>query len=85
MTGAADHDDFRDLLGPYALGAVDEAERDQLEAHLQGCAPCRWDLARLVKAADKLPSPTRPPAELWRRIVAEVRASEDQPRQQSHG
>lgn len=70
----------RALLGAYALDAVDQAERQQVEAHLEDCAACRRELARLREAADMLPSPSRPPEELWKRIVAEVRAVEDEQR-----
>lgn len=70
----------RALLGAYALDAVDQAEREQVEAHLAGCAACRRELARLREAADMLPSASRPPEGLWKRIVAEVRAAEDEQR-----
>ena len=76
----------RALLGAYALDAVDQTEREEVEAHLAGCAPCRRDLARLREAAKVLPSPSRPPEDLWKRIVAEVQAAEDQQRtQQEYG
>jgi len=42
----SDHDAIRDLLGAYALGAVDADERRQVEAHLQSCADCREELVR---------------------------------------
>lgn len=66
------------LLGAYALGAVDQTERGQIEAHLQGCSGCRRELAQLREAAGTLPSPPRPSDELWKRIVAAVRATEEQ-------
>ncbi len=62
------------------MDAVDQAERQQVEAHLAGCAACRRELARLREAADMLPSASRPPEDLWKRIVAEVRAAEDEQR-----
>ncbi|MBW3547037.1 MAG: zf-HC2 domain-containing protein [Actinobacteria bacterium] len=80
MTPARSQRETRALLGAYVLDAVDEAERQQVEAHLEGCAACRRELARLREAADMLPSPSRPPEELWRRIVAEVQAVEDEGR-----
>ena len=78
MTGAGSHRWSRALLGAYALGAVDQAEARRLEAHLEGCAACRRELAQLREAAGMLPSPPRPSDELWQRIVAEVRAAEEE-------
>lgn len=78
MTGGRSHRWSRDLLGAYALGAVDQAERQRVEAHLEGCAACRRELAQLREAAAMLPSPPRPSDELWERIVAEVRAAEEE-------
>jgi len=37
-TPGPDHEAIRDLLGAYALGAVDDDERAEVEAHLQSCA-----------------------------------------------
>ena len=42
MTG---YDATRLLLGSYLLGALDPAERDQVDRHLAGCADCRTELA----------------------------------------
>lgn len=67
------------------LDAVDRAEARQLEAHLAGCATCRWELTQLRQAADVLPPP-RPSEELWKRIVADVRATEqEQGEHEQHG
>jgi hypothetical protein len=38
----------RIALGAYVLGALDPAERDELESHLAGCAGCREELAALA-------------------------------------
>ncbi len=46
----SDHDAIRDLLGAYALGAVDADERRQVEAHLQSCVDCREELVRHTAA-----------------------------------
>ncbi|MGI8631274.1 MAG: zf-HC2 domain-containing protein [Solirubrobacterales bacterium] len=45
-TPGPDHEAIRDLLGAYALGAVDDDERTEMEAHLQSCASCRDELER---------------------------------------
>ena len=82
VTGGHRQRQARALLGAYALDAVDQAEREQVEAHLAGCATCRRELAQLREAADMLPPASRPPEDLWKRVVAEVQAAEDQQRDQ---
>lgn len=83
MMDAGGHSELQALLGAYALGAVEGAERVAIEAHLEGCAPCRRELAQLREAAGTLPTAPRPPDELWRRIVDEVRVFEQEERE--HG
>jgi hypothetical protein len=39
---------IRPLLGVYVLGAIDPAERSQVDAHLATCAECREELAGLA-------------------------------------
>jgi anti-sigma factor ChrR (cupin superfamily) len=39
-------DVFHDTLGPYVLGALEERERADLEAHLAGCEACAAEVAR---------------------------------------
>ncbi len=41
-------DPMRLSLGAYVLGALDPAERAELEVHLGGCAGCRQELATLA-------------------------------------
>lgn len=65
------------LLGAYVLGAVDTAEAERIEAHLEDCAACRHELGQLQEAAAALPSAPEPTDDLWRRIVEEVRAGEE--------
>jgi hypothetical protein len=38
----------RQSLGVYVLGAIDPAERSQVDAHLAGCAECQEELAGLA-------------------------------------
>lgn len=72
--------EWRELLGAFALGQLDGAERVGLEAHLEGCAECRAELAALQPVAEMLPyaDPARfesapvPPPELGRRIAATI-------------
>lgn len=81
--------EWRELLGAYALGHLEGDERVGLEAHLEGCAGCREELAALTPVAQMLPhaDPTRfgpaplPPPELGRRIAATIAAEREQTRQ----
>ncbi len=67
-----DHEQFGDLAGAYALGALDAADRAAFERHLPTCAQCQQLVAdaRIVAAA--LPhtvTPMEPPAALRNRIM----------------
>ncbi|HET9591511.1 MAG TPA: zf-HC2 domain-containing protein, partial [Solirubrobacterales bacterium] len=72
--------DWRELLGVYALGQLEGDERVGLEAHLEGCAQCRAELAELEPVARMLPhadperfeSAPQPPPELGARIAATI-------------
>lgn len=48
MNGMTGCQYIRQLLGVYVLGAIDPAERAQVDAHLAGCAECREELAGLA-------------------------------------
>lgn len=48
------HDDVHALLGPAALGRLTDAEQQQLDEHLRGCASCREELAALTAVAQRL-------------------------------
>lgn len=41
------HQELRELLGGFALGHLPEADNDRLQAHLDGCADCRAELAEV--------------------------------------
>lgn len=41
---AADHDRLRELTAAHVLGALDPADRAELEAHLEVCETCRQDV-----------------------------------------
>jgi|SRR5215204_5783150 len=72
--------EWRELLGAYALGHLEVDERAGLEAHLDGCARCREELAALQPVALMLPhaDPARfgpapqPPPELGQRVAATI-------------
>jgi anti-sigma factor RsiW len=46
--------DIHDLVAPYALGALDGAERTRFEEHLAACPTCRAELPGLRGAAAAL-------------------------------
>ena len=43
-----EHAELRRALGAYALGALEPAERSEVEDHLEGCQACRDELASLA-------------------------------------
>jgi len=69
MSGAASCREIRHSLGVYVLGAIDPAERAQVDEHLATCADCREELASLAG----LPALLRrvPTAEAERLAVAD--------------
>jgi putative zinc finger protein len=77
--------EWRESLGAYALGQLEGNERVALEAHLEGCARCRAELASLEPVVRMLPhadpvhfeTAPQPPADLGQRIAAVI-ASERQ-------
>jgi hypothetical protein len=48
MTGMAGCREIKQALGVYVLGAIDPAERAQVDEHLPTCAECREELASLA-------------------------------------
>ena len=72
--------EWRESLGAHALGRLPDEERAALDAHLDGCAACRAELASLAGVARLLPlvDPTRldsapaPPPALADRVVATI-------------
>jgi anti-sigma-K factor RskA len=77
----AGHERYRDDLAAYALGALDEREAVELQAHLGDCEACRARLRWLQPAVDLLGRSVEqlePPARLRRRLMATVRAEDRQ-------
>jgi anti-sigma-K factor RskA len=73
-----EHDQFRELLEAYALGALDSNERASIEAHLAaGCPECTSALAEARRLVSQLAylAPTAEPSEMLRaRLLQKVRA-----------
>jgi anti-sigma-K factor RskA len=72
-----DHEQIRDDLAAYALGALPDREAMELEGHLRECGSCRERLRWLRPALDLLPvsvEQREPAPELRDRLMATVRA-----------
>ncbi len=66
-------DDFTELLGAYALDAVDADERARIEDHLRTCPWCSAEVAEHREVAALLSnSGTVAPPGVWDRIAAEL-------------
>ena len=51
------YDEYSELLGAYALDAVDPDERDRIELHLTECPRCRAEVADHREVAAFLAQP----------------------------
>jgi anti-sigma-K factor RskA len=68
------HDELINLLGAYALDAVDDDERRAIDEHLQGCADCRAEVAQHLEVAAALGATTvsAAPDDLWAAILGHI-------------
>jgi anti-sigma-K factor RskA len=67
--------DYEELLGAYALGALDDEERRDLEVHLAGCSRCLLALQEYQSVVNLLPLAVpeiAPPANLKSKIMAQI-------------
>lgn len=65
--------EIEELIGAYALDAVDGDERDAVEQHLAVCARCRSELADHLEVAALLAyQGNGAPSDVWDRIVASL-------------
>jgi len=77
------HDEASDLLGAYALDAVDGDEFTELEEHLETCPRCRAELDSLRDVAAAMGNSVEPlPEGLWSQIA--VRLPERQEDEEPH-
>lgn len=80
MLPATDHEDVAADLALYAIGAVTDAERSAIEAHVAGCETCQTELQRLGDAAALLaPVERRALDACWDRIVDSLRGPRVRP------
>lgn len=69
------HDVIRESLGAFALDAVDERERVEIERHLSGCEECRAEVTEHREMAARLAeADLPPPAGVWERIQKSIHA-----------
>ena len=66
------HHEVEELLGAYALDAVDDDEARQVEEHIAGCPRCGAEVAAHREAAAVLAGGGAAPPGLWERIAAEL-------------
>ena len=70
------HEEVVDLLGAYALDALEPAELQAVERHVEGCHACLAEVAEHREVAGLLtPGWGKPPAGLWDRIAASLEDS----------
>lgn len=73
MSESMRHAEFEELLGAYALDAVDGDEAEAVELHLRDCVRCRAEVAGHREMATLLAhSGTPAPEGLWDRIAREI-------------
>lgn len=73
MDRLIDHDEIRELLGAYALDAVDSDEAASIDAHVRRCPRCAAELDEFRATAAALANHGGDaPGVLWDRISAEL-------------
>ena len=75
--GMQGHEEMRDDLAAYAIGALPDDEAAELERHLADCESCRARLRWLQPAVDTLPASVEqltPPQRIRDELMATVRA-----------
>jgi len=74
------HDDVAELLGAYALDAVDPDEAALIQAHIDGCPRCAAELAQLHEVAALMANAgSNASVELWDKIAARLDPPGDPP------
>ena len=80
MERTMNHDDVAELLGAYALDAVDPDEATSIQAHIDECPRCAAELAQLHEVAALLANTgSDASVELWDKIAARLDPPGDPP------
>jgi len=82
LPGPDGHDAFYEDAAAYALGVLTAGEHERFIAHLEVCAECREEVARLQVAADALPLAApqlSAPPQLKQRIMGVVTGEPESP------
>ncbi|MGH9112048.1 MAG: RskA family anti-sigma factor, partial [Acidimicrobiales bacterium] len=66
-----------DELAIYALDAVSDDDRREIEDHLAGCSVCQTELAAHRAALAHLVVDEAPPPTVWDAVVAQIRQPAD--------
>ncbi len=69
------HEEIRDSLEAYALGALDDDEARVVGAHVADCAECREELRGLQDTVLRLASAEASSQTVWERILRRIRWS----------
>ena len=73
MSAARRHPEVEDLLGAYALDALEDDERDGVELHLRDCPRCRAEVADFRETAALLAyGGAEAPPGVWEKIQASL-------------
>ena len=73
MAPETTHEELQELLGAYALDAVEQDERALIEAHLSDCHRCRTEVAEHLETAAMLAAAGAPaPDGIWDRIADQL-------------
>ena len=80
IDGPEEHRYWREMIGAFVLGRLDEDKRAALQAHLDGCAECRAEVEELRPVAGALADAAPehidpeefPPADLIDGVIAQV-------------
>ena len=73
MGRALNHEEAVDLLGAYALDALDPVEHEAVDAHVRACPSCMAEVTEHREVAGLLtPGWAKPPPGLWQKIAASL-------------
>ena len=76
------HNDYKELIPPHALSALDASDERELNEHLAGCEECRRELADWEATAASLAlsvNPVEPSAQVRERIFAGIKSEKSPP------